>query len=167
MGTAVTKPFTIGIVARRSGVGIETVRFYERKGLIDQPPRQSRKYREYPEDVVAQLQFIRRAKELGFTLSEIKELLLLHRDPATPAADVRHRVEAKVVAIDAKMRSLSRMKDALERMISSCRCHNGAAGCPLLEALSGEEPEEAATPDLPKNVPATRISEMSMTKGKG
>ncbi len=81
------KPLSIGRVARRAGVGVETVRFYERQGLIEEPPRRMSGYREYDEDVVSRLGFIRRAKELGFTLKEIKELLSLRRDPSTPAAD--------------------------------------------------------------------------------
>lgn len=139
MNCAATKPLTIGRVAVLSGVGVETVRFYERQGLIEQPPRRKSSYRDYPEDVVAQLRFIRRAKELGFTLREIKELLLLRQDPATLATDVRQRAEAKIAAIDAKIRSLSRMKEALVQMTSSCSCHSSTAGCPLLEALSGED----------------------------
>ena len=75
MSLSSTKPLTIGMVARRAGVGVETVRFYERQGLIEEPPRRLSGYREYPEEVVARLWFIRRAKELGFTLGEIKELL--------------------------------------------------------------------------------------------
>lgn len=139
MNSAATKPLTIGRVAVLSGVGVETVRFYERQGLIEQPPRRKSGYRDYPEDVVAQLRFIRRVKELGFTLREIKELLLLRQDPATLATDVRQRAEAKIAAIDAKIRSLSRMKEALVQMTSSCSCHSSTAGCPLLEALSGED----------------------------
>ena len=81
MKTAAPKPLTIGLVARRAGVGVETVRFYERQGLIEEPPRRLSGYREYDDEVVARLGFIRRAKELGFTLKEIKELLSLRRGP--------------------------------------------------------------------------------------
>ena len=91
---------TIGLVARRAGVGVETVRFYERQGLIEEPPRRPSGYREYDDEVVSRLGFIRRAKELGFTLKEIKELLSLRRDPSTPAADVKRRAEAKIADIE-------------------------------------------------------------------
>ncbi len=84
-------PFTIGQVAERSGIGIETVRFYERKGLIADPPRTDSGYRQYPEDVVVRLRFIRRAKELGFALKEILELLSLRVNPDTTCADVRKK----------------------------------------------------------------------------
>src|SRR5262245_11414989 len=98
------KPLTIGEVARRAGVGVETVRFYEREGRLDEPARRASGYRQYGEDAVARLRFIRRAKELGFSLKEIAELLALRADPATTRADVRRRAETKVADIEAKVR---------------------------------------------------------------
>ena len=135
MRDTTAKPLTIGLVARRAGVGVETVRFYERRGMIEEPPRRPSGYREYDDDVVARLGFIRRAKELGFTLKEIKELLSIRRDPSTPAADVRRRAEAKIADIEAKIRLLRKMKKALERLTSACRRHETSAECPLLHAL--------------------------------
>jgi len=137
--TAAPKPLTIGLVARRAGVGVETVRFYERQGLIEEPPRRLSGYREYDDEVVARLGFIRRAKELGFTLKEIKELLSLRRDPSTPAADVKRRAEAKIADIESKIRTLQKMKTALQRLTSACRGHATSAECPLLHALDHEE----------------------------
>jgi MerR family transcriptional regulator, copper efflux regulator len=137
--SSLTRPLTIGLVARRAGVGVETVRFYERQGLIEEPPRRLSGYREYDEEVVSRLGFIRRAKELGFTLKEIKELLSLRRDPATPAADVKRRAEAKIGDIESKIRSLRKMKKALEKLTLACRAHASSAECPLLHALDGEE----------------------------
>ena len=139
MKTSLTKPLTIGLVARRAGVGVETVRFYERQGLIEEPPRRLSGYREYGDDVVSRLGFIRRAKELGFTLKEIKELLSLRRDPSTPAADVRRRAEAKIADIDAKIRTLQKMKKALTKLTSICCAHKTSAECPLLRALDQEK----------------------------
>lgn len=134
------RPLTIGLVARRTGVGVETVRFYERQGLIEEPPRRLSGYREYDDDVVARLGFIRRAKELGFTLKEIKELLSIRRDPSTPVADVKRRAEAKLADIEAKIEMLQKMKKALEKLTSACRGHATSAECPLLHALDhGEE----------------------------
>jgi MerR family transcriptional regulator, copper efflux regulator len=141
MQSSPTKPITIGLVARRAGVGVETVRFYERQGLIEEPPRRLSGYREYPEEVVARLWFIRRAKELGFTLSEIKELLALRLDPKTPAAEIRQRAEAKIAAIQAKIHSLQKMKKALAKLTAACGCHGTSAECPLLHALDGETKE--------------------------
>jgi MerR family mercuric resistance operon transcriptional regulator len=137
--SAPPRPLTIGLVARRAGVGVETVRFYERQGLIEEPPRRLSGYREYDDEVVTRLGFIRRAKELGFTLKEIKELLSLRRDPSTPAADVKRRAKAKITDIDAKIATLQTMKKALERLTSACRGHATSAGCPLLHALEHEE----------------------------
>jgi MerR family transcriptional regulator, copper efflux regulator len=132
------KPLTIGLVARRAGVGVETVRFYERQGLIEEPPRRPSGYREYDDAVVARLGFIRRAKDLGFTLNEIKELLSLRRDPSTPAADVKRRAEAKIADIASKIRSLQKMKKALTKLTSACRCRDTSVECPLLYVLDGE-----------------------------
>jgi MerR family transcriptional regulator, copper efflux regulator len=133
------KPLTIGLVARRAGVGVETVRFYERRGLIEEPPRRLSGYREYDGEVVSRLGFIRRAKDLGFTLKEIKELLSLRRDPSTPAADVKRRAEAKIADIQARIRTLQRMKKALEKLTSACCGRATGAECPLLHALDQEK----------------------------
>jgi MerR family transcriptional regulator, copper efflux regulator len=137
--TSAAKPLTIGLVARRAGVGVETVRFYERQGLIEEPPRRLSGYREYNEEVVFRLGFIRRAKQLGFTLKEIKELLSLRRDPSTPAADVRRRAEAKIVDIESKIRILQKMKKALKGLTAACCGNATGAECPLLHALDHEE----------------------------
>ncbi len=139
MKQSTAKPLTIGLVARRAGVGVETVRFYERQGLIEEPPRRLSGYREYDDEVVARLGFIRRAKDLGFTLKGIKELLALRRDPSTPAADVKRRAQAKIADIDAKMGTLLKMRKALENLTSACRGHATSAECPLLHALDHEE----------------------------
>ena len=131
--------WTIGKVAERAGVGVETVRFYEREGLIDEPPRGPSGYRHYPTSVVPRLLFIKRAKELGFTLNEIKELLSLRLDPGTTCADVKQRAETKLVDIEEKMRSLRRMKEALVKLTESCSGRGPVDGCPILEALDPQE----------------------------
>jgi Hg(II)-responsive transcriptional regulator len=133
-----TKALTIGLVARRAGVGVETVRFYERQGLIEEPPRRLSGYREYDDAVVSRLGFIRRAKDLGFTLKEIKDLLSLRRDASTPATDVKRRAEAKIADIESKIRSLQKMKKALTKLTLACRCYDTSVECPLLHALDGE-----------------------------
>src|SRR5262245_35107394 len=111
------KPLTIGQVAREAGVGVETVRFYEREGLLDEPARRASGYRQYTRDAVARLRFIRRAKELGFTLKEIGELLALRDDPG---ADVRARAAAHLTDIEARIRDLTRMRGALVQLIDTC-----------------------------------------------
>ncbi len=129
---------TIGVVARRTGVGVETVRFYERQGLLEEPIRRLSGYREYNEEVIARLRFIRRAKELGFTLREIKELLSLRRDPSTPGRDLKRRVEDKLADIAAKIQSLQQMKEALLTFTCACSGRGSVGECPLLHALDGE-----------------------------
>jgi MerR family mercuric resistance operon transcriptional regulator len=133
------KPLSIGQVARRAGVGVETVRFYERQGLLEQPPRKASGYRQYREDVVSRLRFIKRAKELGFSLKEIAELIALRFDPATTCQDIRHRAEAKLADIEAKIRDLQRMQKALLKLRAACRGRGPISECPILEALDRQE----------------------------
>ena len=130
---------TIGEVAKRSGIGLETVRFYERKGLIEEPPRTDSGYRQYPEDVVARLRFIRRAKELGFSLKEISELFSLRVDPDTTCADVKRRADLKILDIEQRLSTLQEMKRALNKLAASCTGSGPTSQCPILEALDASE----------------------------
>ena len=129
-----TRP-TIGQVAKRAGVGVETVRFYERRGLIEQPRKRSSGYRVYPEDTVHRIRFIRHAKDLGFTLNEIGELLSLRPDPHGNCDAAKERAEEKVADIEGKIGSLTRMQHSLERLIDACESRSETAECPILEAL--------------------------------
>ncbi len=131
---------TIGKVARLAGVGVETVRFYERQGLVEEPPRRASGYRQYPVETVSRIRFIRRAKELGFSLKEIRELLELRIDPKTTCEDIRRRADAKIDDIAERIATLRRMKAALERLTAACRRGRGpVSGCPILEALEDGE----------------------------
>ena len=129
---------TIGRIARLAEVGVETIRFYEREGLIDKPPRSAAGYRQYPEDTVARLQFIKRAKSLGFSLREIKELLALRVDPQSTCDDVRRAAEAKIRDIDEKIRVLRRMRQALAKLAAECPGQAPVSQCPILDALQEE-----------------------------
>lgn len=111
---------TTGTVARQAGVGVETIRFYEREGLIENPPRRESGYRQYPQETVSRVRFIRRAKELGFTLKEIKELLELRASPKSRCADVRRRAEATIDDIEQKVSALLGMKEALVKLTAAC-----------------------------------------------
>lgn len=133
------KPLTIGQVARRTGIGVETVRFYEREGLLEEPERKPSGYRQFDEGIVTRLRFIRRAKELGFTLNEIKELLSLKLEPSTTCADVKNRAEAKIEDIEKRIRTLQRMKQALGKLTKACSGRGMTNDCPILEALDREE----------------------------
>jgi Hg(II)-responsive transcriptional regulator len=128
---------SIGEVARQAGVGVETVRFYERQGLLEEPERRASGYRQYDGEAVAVLRFIRRAKELGFTLKEIKGLLGLRLDASATKAEVRQQAKAKVAEIEAKIADLQRMRDALNKLVQKCHGDGAATGCPILWALQG------------------------------
>lgn len=121
----------IGAVAKQSNVGIETIRYYERQGLLAQPERRPSGYRQYDESVLARLQFIRRAKQLGFTLSEIKELLGLWFAGDAKCVHVRQRAEVKIAEIEGRIRSLQKMKRSLKNIISVCENRDSAVACPL------------------------------------
>ena len=145
------RPLTIGKVASRAGVGVETVRFYERQGLLQEPDRRASGYRQYGEDVVARLRFIRRAKELGFTLKEVAELLALRHDPAATRSDVRERVRAKVEDIEAKVRDLQRIRGVLLGLAETCLGHGPADDCPILRAI--DPPAEGREPMMGEAAP--------------
>lgn len=129
------KALTIGQVAHLAGVHVETVRFYERRGLLAEPERRASGYRQYGMDVVTRLLFIRRAKGLGFSLKEIADLMALRLDPGATRTDVRKRTEAKIADIEAKINDLQRMRAALVKLATSCRGHGTVSDCPILEAL--------------------------------
>lgn len=130
---------TIGEIARQAGVGIETVRFYEKQGLMQKPQRTEANYRLYPEEEVARLRFIKRAKELGFSLKEIRELLQLHGDPHATKGDIKTRAESKIADIRAKIEDLSRMVKALETLSATCDGQGPIDECPILHALGVPE----------------------------
>ncbi|REJ90789.1 MAG: MerR family transcriptional regulator [Planctomycetota bacterium] len=125
----------IGEVARETGIGIETIRFYERKGLLDEPDRRPSGYRQYDDSVIARLRFIRRSKELGFTLSEINELLGLWFDTETRCCDVRHKAQQKIGEIEEKVKTLNGMKRSLKKLIEQCQRRGSLKDCPLLDGL--------------------------------
>lgn len=135
---------TISRAAEEAGVGVETIRFYERKGLIEQPlkPRGGG-YRVYSEKAVERIRFIRQAQELGFSLREIDELLSLRADPDTDCADVRAQASAKLEEVERKMTRLRRIRSALNELIATCPKQGPAAGrCTILEELSSQKTKE-------------------------
>jgi MerR family mercuric resistance operon transcriptional regulator len=131
---------TIGKAAQQAGVGVETVRFYEREGLIERPAKPSAGgFRVYPPETVERIRFIRQAQDLGFSLREVCELLDLRADPQADAADVRARATAKLANVNDKMRQLQRIKDALETLIAACPGHGALGCCSSIEALEGHD----------------------------
>jgi MerR family transcriptional regulator, mercuric resistance operon regulatory protein len=124
-------PLTIGKFAAAGGVGVETVRFYQRKGLIRTPTREDG-IRRYGSDEVRRLNFIRQAQAAGFTLGEIKELLAL--DAGENRTRARQLAEARIATIDAKIAELERARDALQRLAREC-AHSAAGPCPILASF--------------------------------
>jgi MerR family mercuric resistance operon transcriptional regulator len=129
------KSLRIGEVARRVGCTVETVRFYERKGLLDEPSRRPSGYRLYEQEDVGRLRFVRRAKELGFTLREIQELVSLRTDPVTACPDVHARAEAKISDIEARIVALEGIRKALVKLVAACKRRARTCKCPILETL--------------------------------
>ena len=138
------KTMTISKIAKAAGVGVETVRFYERKGLVDQPPKPpSGGFRVYPAEAAERIRFIRQAQELGFSLSEIKELLSLRTDPATDCADVRERAQVKLNEITRKIALMKGIQTALEKLIAACPGQGALQLCSIIEAIEGPETTRA------------------------
>jgi len=126
---------TISKLAAAGGVGRETIRYYERKGLLAPPPRSAAGYRHYPPDTVARLRFIRRAQELGFTLAEITDLLGLRIDEVAACGTVEARAREKLVNVEDKIGDLRRISDALTRLVEKCEAREPTSDCPILEEL--------------------------------
>jgi len=124
-----------GELARAAGVHVETIRFYERKGLLPEPPRRSSGYREYPPEAVRRIRFIQRAKELGFTLREIKGLLELRVDPETTCAAVQARAAEKIADVRHKIADLRTIEKALRKLTASCSGNGPKDDCPILNHL--------------------------------
>lgn len=132
---------TISNAARKAGVGVEAIRFYERKGLIDQPPKPTNGgYRVYPTDTIERIKFIRQGQELGFSLREIHELLSLRADPSSDCGDVRERAQKKLEEINNKVTQLLRIKDSLNQVIAACPGKGTLKACSIMDALAGSPP---------------------------
>ena len=127
---------TIGKAAKLAGVGVETIRFYERRGLIPQPLKPaSGGFRDYPPDTLAQIRFIREAQELGFSLAEVQDLLTLRADPKADCAQVQRRAEAKLAEVRNKIERLQGIGTALERLIAACPGKGALGACSIIETL--------------------------------
>jgi MerR family copper efflux transcriptional regulator len=135
MITKAANLLTIGQVSRDAGVGVETVRFYERQGLIREPKRKASGYRLYSADVIDRLRFIKRTRELGFSLAEIEDLLSLRVDPSNSCEEVRRRASERIAEVEAKIADLERIRGALLAVTAACD-DRATCECPLLEALS-------------------------------
>lgn len=152
---------TIGAAARQSGVGVETIRFYERRGLIRQPakpPGVGR--RRYAPEIVERVRFIRQAQQLGFSLRQIEELLSLEANPAADCSDVRRRTLAKIEEVNTRIDQLSEIRGALINLLAACPGSGALGACSILEALRVPEPTE---PDKPARL-STRAGKRGTMK---
>jgi Hg(II)-responsive transcriptional regulator len=126
----------IGTAAEQAGVNVQTLRYYERRGLLPRPPRRGSGYREFPDDAVRIVRFIKRAQDLGFTLDEIEELLRLRQDKGRDRARIRSVAERRVRQIEQKIAELQAMKRALSHLVHCCE-EESTLECPIIEALDG------------------------------
>jgi MerR family copper efflux transcriptional regulator len=130
---------TVGAVAKSASVKIDTVRYYERRGLLPKPPRDKAGYRRFSSATVQRLRFIKHAQSLGFTLNEVKQLLALRITPDCTCADVRYRAQTKMEDIQRRIGSLRAMKKALQQLVSACTADGPASECSFLANLNNEE----------------------------
>ena len=126
---------TIGQLAKCAGVGVETIRFYQRERLLEEPERLPSGFRQYGEEAVERVKFLRHAQRLGFTLKDAKDLLELKHDPKAVRSDVRDRASRKLSDIREKIKVLEAMRDDLTRLIAECDGHGPAAHCPIIQAI--------------------------------
>ncbi|CAA9890241.1 Mercuric resistance operon regulatory protein [Candidatus Methylobacter favarea] len=127
------RPLTINGTAKKAGVGIETIRYYQRIGLIDQPEKPLSGYRVYSEDTISRLRFIQRAKELGFSLAEISRLLALGDGSCR---ETKELAAQKLEIIKSKLQDLQSMASTLEKLIKSCESNQDHQGCPIITAIA-------------------------------
>lgn len=130
----------IGEVARAAGVNIQTLRYYERRGLLPSPDRNEGGHREYSAETIRLIRFIKGGQELGFTLKEVEELLHLRKQQGRSRSSVQQLAAAKVEDVDSKIRHLRQIRKALHVLLESCQCSRAELECPILEAL--DEPQK-------------------------
>jgi len=133
-------PLRIGQLARAAGVNRETIRYYERTGLLDEPPRSASGYREFPPETPKRIRFIRRAQELGFTLSEVASLLALRVDDHSTCEAVTERARTKLAQVEDKISDLSAIRASLTQLIDACATQSRTGECPILEFLEDSVP---------------------------
>lgn len=134
---------TIGQIAKHTGVTVATLRFYEKQQLIEAPMRADSGYRQFPEITIKRVLFIQHAKDVGFTLNEIRELLTLQREPGTTCSDIKLRALQKIELIDSKLQELNRIRKALSRMVMKCKTQTKLNDCPILAELEMEKDDRA------------------------
>jgi Hg(II)-responsive transcriptional regulator len=137
------KSFTIGQLAKATGVGVETIRYYERRGLLPEPPRRESGYRQFPLEAVQRIRFIKRAQNLGFSLREIGRLLALSNGQQAGCEDVRQFAVEKVREIETKIDHFTRLKQMLTELVGRCHGDGPLTACPIIESLTEDLKEES------------------------
>lgn len=127
---------SIGEVAAAAGVNVQTVRYYERRGILTPVRRTPAGYRQYDDNAVARLRFIRHAQSLGFSLNEIDELLALRIRNADACRGVEQKTREKIADVDRRIRDLQRIRRTLNLLVAACKARRTTEDCPVLEALS-------------------------------
>jgi Hg(II)-responsive transcriptional regulator len=140
MTTPTSTALQIGEVARRADVNVQTLRYYERRGLLPTPTRRPSGYRQYSEESVRLVRFIKRAQELGFSLRDVAQLIELRQNPSRSRAAVRAVAVRKVADIAHRIRHLTAMQKALEQLVRACECAGASRECPIIEALNDDPP---------------------------
>jgi MerR family mercuric resistance operon transcriptional regulator len=130
------KTLTTSQLAQAAGVNLETVRYYERRGLIPEPPRRSSGYRQYSEDYIGRIRSIKRAQDLGFSLDEVAELFALRVDPETACDQVKQQAEWKITEVRTKIGILQQIEQTLVDLVAACDKREPTGDCPILEALN-------------------------------
>lgn len=145
-GAMINDTLSIGEVARQAEVNVQTLRYYERRGLLETPLRSEAGRRQYPAETVRLIRFIKRAQDLGFTLKEIEELIGLRAAPARDRAGVRRLAATKLADVDQKISRLRAIRKAVAALVESCGCKAETLHCPILEALDDEIPSGERRP---------------------
>lgn len=140
------RALTTGQLARQAGLGVETVRYYERKGLVAEPERRKSGYRQYPKESVARLVFIRRARLLGFSLAEVQELLDLQDSKKGTCGDVQRRIQSKLAEVDQRIQDLEEIRRTLVRLAAACVAEAPTTECPAIKELAHTAPEAVNHP---------------------
>lgn len=146
----------IGEVARQARVNVQTLRYYERRRLLEKPKRAGSGYGAYPPETVRLIRFIKRAQDLGFTLNEVKDLMTLRDAKGPRRAEVRALAEARMQDIDRKLAQLQAMHSALRGLVEGCACSDDGPTCPIIEAL-----EESGDAGSRHDLPATETSHVT------
>ncbi|WP_078059577.1 heavy metal-responsive transcriptional regulator [Xanthomonas massiliensis] len=138
MDPKTARSFTIGTLARATGVSPDTLRWYERQGLLPAPRRRPSGYREYDGDAVGRVRFVRGAKELGFSLEDIAGLLRLQADPEHGVDGIRRQAQARLAELDARIARMTAMRDALAALVAACPGEGDPQACPILGRIHAE-----------------------------